>query len=246
MRTLTRKRLAGYRRVLRSYRKLGYGNAEVVLATGRSTGPRRVVIDSVFRSRAGRPIWHNGRMFYIGTIPPDKMRVTWRLVAAHIQRLGSLVEQWTAEMDRATEATVVAGTALQQLDAAQDRVEAGHTDRIAFSGIGGLITGPAQLYTKPLSTAEQEFGVVTEPVHDLIPDQYVDDVELAIDLATEILSGDYKGYASKARARAGISTTTRLKRDVLLSFWRWLQALSVEETGKMLQTPPVVLEAREK
>lgn len=283
MRTLSRKRLAGYRRVLRSYNKLGYANAEVLLARGRSAGARSMQITSFVRATRPEQI-RSGRQFYIGTVTPSKMRVIWRLLTVRVEELGHAV-------GTAATTTAAAGTALQQLDTARLATEHKTIETGAFPATAAQTDAQAQIYMRtfgkqfeddpitnpeplmrnmtvrewelaghtdgPLvltvqraaSPAEEELGVVTEPIHNEVPDQYQADVDMAIGLAWEIINKTSTvrgGWAPRLRQRVGIPATTRLKRDVLLAFWRWLQALSIEETGKMLEIPLVVLEAREK
>lgn len=96
----------------------------------------------------------------------------------------------------------------------------------------------------PTDLAKQELGQMSGKVHGEVPDQYLEEWTLAVRLATEIVDGAERGYSSRARKRAGIQRTTRFKRDVLLEFWRWIQALSIEETGSMLQVPEIVIRAR--
>jgi hypothetical protein len=115
------------------------------------------------------------------------------------------------------------GSAMQQVD---------------LSGIKAEFEQNASAY------AAEELGFMSGRIHAEVPEQYQLDVDRAIALAQEILDRKDRGWAPKCRHRAGLDGTCRFKRDVLLAFWRWLQALSIEETGSMLQVPEIVIRAR--
>lgn len=82
--------------------------------------------------------------------------------------------------------------------------------------------------------------------HANVPSQYAAEVSLAERLAAEIVDGADRGYAPKARKAAGLSRTgdTRFKRDVLVHYWKWLQLRSIEETGRTLAVPGILVNTR--
>lgn len=82
----------------------------------------------------------------------------------------------------------------------------------AMAVFGDAVAKTAQKMAEFLPSAEE-----------LAVQKFAEEILLAERLATEILDEADRGYAPRARQRAGLDRSFRLKRQTLAGFWAWLQ-----------------------
>lgn len=249
-RTALAKRRAGYKRVLRQYDSLGYADTKMIFRTPFTTRSCAMPRDINYLPHTAR---------HLRTTAPSLTH------ADLLRRVAGLGRAALAESFGGISAAArAAANTMRVLVPPTTNPVTGEELRICidancpacgwaerwFSPDRGLFGCSKCSFTSmqrnepSREVAEYELGQMSGKVHAEVPDQYADDALLATRLAAEILDGAERGYSSRARKRAGVPRTTRFKRDVLLDFWRWIQALSVEETGSMLQIPEIVIRAR--
>lgn len=257
-RTALAKRRAGYKRVLRQYRDLNYIDTRIEFQT-RSVKRHCVNIFDINRLPRSA--------LYFRTAAPD---ATLSDLTRRMVRFSAPLESATEAFASFGAALRAAANTMRMIVPVADAelhicIDADcpacgwperwfSPDRSLFGCSkcsftstqrdGPIPAGEEVIPSTPRDLAEHELGPMSGIVHLGVPGQYLKDVELASRLAAEIVDEVDRGYSPRARKRAGLGRDVRRKRDVLLEFWRWLQALSIEETGSMLQIPEVVIKAR--